>query len=481
MLGTIKNILKQSAIYGLGKISGRIVGFILLPLYTEKISVSDYGVLALLEAIIQFGAIFFEFGLKGGLFRWLNIYEDDKKKGSIIFTTLLWITAVSIIILFLGFYLKVSFARFLFGSDNYNYLFNYIFILISLELIRSILFTLVRIYQKAVLYSTISVLSVFLNLGFNIYLIVYLNMGIEGILISSIISSIFVTVLLLFFFIKKIYIKIEAQIFLDILKFGFPLIFSTIASSAIIFGDRFIIEYFLPLDFVGKYTFAYKIAGIVNIFLIQSFLLAWPAFAWQNIKKPEPEKFMKKMVSYFVFVSTWSTLVLSLFSKDIIFMLASNPEYGDAFEIVPIIAFSFVFYGVYHIIGFSLHYKKQTKYFAYFVILAAGLNILFNYILIPIYELAGAATATFLAYLTMAISCYKYSKRLFPIQFELAKIFSILATAFVLLIIYFVLRNVFAEQILYINILLSFLFPIIVFYLKLFDINELKKLNFVKQ
>ncbi len=477
MLQTVITILKQSAIYGLGKVSNRIVGFVLLPLYTEKIAISDYGIFALLEAIIQISAVFFGFGLKGALFRWLNIYENEEKKGSIIFTTLLWTLILSVFIIQAGFYLKEPIAKLLVGSQAYSHLFNYVFILIGLEIIRSILFSLVRIYQKALLYSIISVLSVILNLGFNIYLVVYLDFGIEGILISNIVSSIFITGILLFYFAKQITFKIETAIFIEMIKYGFPLIFSTIASSAIVFSDRFLIEYFMPVEFVGKYTFVYKIAGIINIFLIQSFLLAWPAIAWQNIKKPEPEKFIKKILSYFIFISTWFTLILALFSKDIVFMLTSNPEYGDAYNIIPIISFSFIFYGIYHIIGFSLHYKKQTKYFAYFIVSAAALNIMLNYIFIPVYGLMGAASATFFAYLTMAVSSYKISIRFFPVKYEMKKIFTILITALGLFLIFITLRNITPNFIIYVNILLSMLFPAVLHYLKIIDLRGINKLS----
>ena len=51
MLENIKQTVKHTGIYALGNISAKLVGFVLLPIYTKHIPVAAYGVWGLLELI----------------------------------------------------------------------------------------------------------------------------------------------------------------------------------------------------------------------------------------------------------------------------------------------------------------------------------------------------------------------------------------------------------------------------------------------
>ncbi len=477
MLQILKKTLRHSVIYGLGKLSGRLVGLILLPLYTKNISVADYGAYALIELFIQLMAITFTFGINSAMFRWMNINTDPKYRGSLIFTSLTIIAFISIALFSVGTLFRSNISFYLLGDITYINLIDYVFLIISIELIRNILFNIVRIYERSTLFSVVSVLSLTLNLTLNIYFIAFLNMGLKGILIASAASGGFTACFLLLFFIKEMHFSFNITSLKAMIKFGFPIIFSSIFGLVINMSDRYIIKLFLTLEDVGKYAFVYKIAATVNVFLIQSFLLAWPAIAWENIKKPNPEEFISKMATYFTFIAVWFALALSVTSKPLIFWISNNADYNEGYYLVPLIAVSFVFSGLYYILGFPLHFKKKTKHFIQISGFSAGLNLIINFSLVPYFGINVAAVTTLFSFVLMSILSYYYSKRYFNIRIELNRIFRILIVGLSLYFTAYFLTIYRADLALISAALSIILFPVILYKTSFFNLAESKSIK----
>ncbi len=76
MFADIKKTVKHTAVYSLGNISTKLVGFILLPLYTTHLSTEEYGVLAILQAIAQILIGVFGLSLPTAMMRWAAPEKD---------------------------------------------------------------------------------------------------------------------------------------------------------------------------------------------------------------------------------------------------------------------------------------------------------------------------------------------------------------------------------------------------------------------
>ena len=85
MFNQIVSTYKESAIYSLGNLSNKVVGFILLPLYTSYISVADFGVLGLIEPMVQIIFTLLSLGLNSAFMRWYAIENNAETKGIIFF------------------------------------------------------------------------------------------------------------------------------------------------------------------------------------------------------------------------------------------------------------------------------------------------------------------------------------------------------------------------------------------------------------
>jgi len=94
MSNNIKQTVKHSSIFALGKISTKLVGFILLPIYTKEISVADYGILGILELIDLLGSNVLSIGMPQALLRWYTLAETQIDKQKIVFTNFIFLAFI---------------------------------------------------------------------------------------------------------------------------------------------------------------------------------------------------------------------------------------------------------------------------------------------------------------------------------------------------------------------------------------------------
>ncbi|TFH02347.1 MAG: hypothetical protein E4H13_02300, partial [Calditrichales bacterium] len=121
MLKDIKSTLKDSIIYGMGNLSTKLVGFILIPLYTKYLTVEDYAILAVLEITSQLIIAVFGFRISSAMLRfyWDKNYEDRQE--SLFFTALAFTAFLSIITSVLMVYYAQPLSQLLFDSTQFVY------------------------------------------------------------------------------------------------------------------------------------------------------------------------------------------------------------------------------------------------------------------------------------------------------------------------------------------------------------------------
>ena len=362
MLDKLKHTAKHTIIYSLGNLSSKLIGFVLLPLYTTHLTTTEYGMWGTLEAVMLFVATVFGFRLSTAMMRWYASEKDSDAKKSIIYTALI---STVLIVFFVNIALlpfKNQFSLLFFKNYEYSSFFPLLFLSASFEILNHIAFDLIRIKEKSVFFVVITTLKLLTILFLNIYFIVYLKMGIKAIILSQLIGSGLLTILSLPFVLKHVNWKFNFQILSEMFKYGFPLIFTSISAMILNLSDRFIIPYFHNYSDNGIYTLGYKIASVINVIILQSFQLGFLPIAFNMFDKPDAKRYFSKVLTYYSFILVLSVLALSLFSKELIEIFAKNEDYWLAYSIIPIICFTFVLKGIQYVFSLGLHYTKKTKY-----------------------------------------------------------------------------------------------------------------------
>lgn len=477
MLNRIKSTVKHSIVYGIGTVTTKLIGFILLPLYTKHITVSEYGILGVLEITILILSQVLIFGQPNA---YMRFYEEDQYRGkrkSTLFTLFISLFIIAILLNVIGQLFSGRIASFFSNPKEYTIYIKLCFAIISLRILNTLFLAVLRIKEKSALYAFASVLRILIILGLNIYFVAFAKIGIRGILYAYVIGN----GIMLFVLFPRMLIEMIPKFAPSTLKaafiFGFPLIFTSLAGMLLNMGDRYILKILTNYNEVGLYNLGYKVAGVLNVLLIQSFSLALLPMAYKMYGKKGDKRYYSKMQTYFVFVLFWAGLVLALFGKELIKLLALNPDYWTAYQVVPYIILAYVFSGAKYIASLGLYLKRKTKYIAYTTIGATILNIGLNFLLIPQYRMIGAAIATVISFIALYAATYFISNHFYKIPYENIKLLKML----ILSIIIFSLSILTGQLHIVSRILLKFLlvvsFPFILYSMKFYEPIELERIK----
>ena len=472
----LKQISKNSFIYSLAGIIGRIISFFMIPIYTQYLNPEDYGIVEIIDITTYIFGMIIGSGMVSSILRFYHEYDDEMQSRQFVSTALIFIFFLEIFSLGITYYFSNEIALFTFGSDKYALYFRIVFINLHINILSELALAYIRAKREAIRFMILTLARVALGLLLNVYLIVFVHLGIWGVLYGSLISSGINVIVLIILTITEVKICFSLDKLKEMLRYGIPLIPASVGMFVLTFADRFFLQKYATLSAVGVYSLGYKGGMIINGFLTTPFLLFWSSYMYEIDNKKNAKELFAKIQGYFSFSLMLSALILSLFS-DIFVRFVSPPAYWEASKIIPIIAFSYVALGFNYSFHTGIQIKKETKYIAYSSGVGAILNILLNYALIPSYYEWGASLATFLSFSSMAIGNFMASQYLYPIRFEYERLFKMFIS---ILIIFFLSRLItffsIIQEIIVDIFLLSSL-PFILWTMSFYRDNEIKILK----
>ena len=477
MLNKLKDTAKHTFIYSIGNLSTKIIGLLLLPLYTAKLSLLNYGRFTILETTSMFLTMVLGLRIVSSMMRWSAETEDEDEQGKILFNSyvILLVTAILITIIFSP--LKSWLSQVFFSSAEYSQFFTVIFAIIGLEMINQVPMNLFRFQGKPIVYSAVFAIKLVIVLLLNIYFLVYAEIGVIGIFYSQLIANAIQMIFTIPILLKNFYYKFDIKLIKEMLSYSIPLIFSAISVQLLAIGDRYIIKYLLDYSQVGIYSLGYKISGVLNVFIVQAFALGFLPIAYKMQDSKDAQPFFKKIFKYFSMILVFGALGVSLFAREILLVFAQKPEFYVAYKIVPLITIAFIFKGIQYMFLLGFHYVKKTKYIAYIVTIALFVNLGLNIILIPQFGIWGAALTTVISSLLISIISYFVSQRFYPVKYEMGKMFIVFAVGTTL----YLVSGLLADVEIYIGIVLKLIlflsFPILLFIFKFYERTELDKMR----
>lgn len=464
-------LINDSIIYSIGNTSTRLIGLLLVPLYTRYLSVYEFGVFGIFEVTTLILSQTLIFGQSHAILRFTSSDKNNNTQNK----QLLFSIIIFLLMLLLFVFLLIQATSIVINfSEEVSVLLNrylyLIFVIIFFRIYNNVFLSLLRAEQKSISFIIINVLKITLLLLSNFYFVTVLLKGLTGVLISYAISEIVVFFIFLPKIFRSIVFKLNKELLMEALKFGFPFIFTSFSSMILNLGDRYLIKYYLDFEQVGLYNLGYKISSTLNILFIQSVNLSFLPIAYKIYStKKNGEEFYRTFYNYYMMLLIFFGLVISVFSREIVVILAGKSEYWAAMYVIPPIILGLIFSGAKSIVILGLYLKKKTSVIAIITLSAAALNIILNIILIPKYKIMGAAYATTISYLLIFISTNLFSEKSYPIHFNQKKLLILLLTGISL----FCLNNLLGEKISYLKFIVILLYPIILYIFNLLDYREI--------
>jgi len=403
--------------------------FLLLPFYTNLISTEEYGVYSLIYSFIALTNVFFIHGMDTAFMRFFIPEKDETKRKQIlntVYTSLLSSTFLFV----LGIYLVLPlFSQPVLSIPPNSTMLLYLAIIILFDALSFLPIAYYRAVNKPFNFVIIVFAEVVVNLSLNIYFVAFKNMGLSGILLSNAISSsikfLFSSPVLL----RQFRFNWDIKIWKDILKYGLPTVPAVFFLILISVSDRFLLKHFLGAGEVGLYASGYKI-GVVMALLITAFRFAWQPFYLSKSEDPEAPKIFAQIFTLFVAVTGFIFLGVSMVLVELLKLPIGDyyiiaKKFQSGLQVVPLILFGNMLFGLSQNFIVGAYIKKKTKYIPLFTGIGFLVNISTNILLLSVFKFGfmAAGYALVLTYFIQGLVIYYTVRRFYPVPYNFEKMF----------------------------------------------------------
>ncbi|KGO89104.1 lipopolysaccharide biosynthesis protein [Flavobacterium suncheonense] len=439
-----KNLFKQTFIYGIATVLPRMISFLLNPLYVKYLpNKSEFGEVTVVFAYMVFFNVLLSYGMETAFFRFYN-KRDDKQE--VVETTTLSIFWTSVAFLGLSLLFKNSLAAFLNIDSQYI---TYTIWILALDALVVVPFCKLRAFQRPMRYAVIKIGNVLINLGLNIFFLIFLpklaqshpdtffqslyipDFQVGYVFVANLLASL-ATVLVFvpdYFTLKW---KFNLPLWKQMVAYGLPVLFAGLAFGVNEHFDKILLERMhVSLSDIGAYAACYKI-GLFMVLYRTAYTLGIEPFFFSHAGNENAPQTYATVTKYFVIFGSLIFLGVVVFSDIIKQVLVPNPEYWDAMKVVPLIILANFFLGIYT--NLSVWYKliDKTKVGAYISAFGAVVTLALNFLLIPKFSYVGSAIATLAAYGSMMGISYYLGNKHYPIPYDKKRIFGYLGVSTVL-------------------------------------------------
>ena len=478
MLQRLKPLVRDSAIYALSNISGKLVGFILLPFYVDKLTAAEYGMLGTLEASFQVMVTLAGLNLYAAFIRWYSDKELQGRQQSAFFTLLSVITLIAVLFNICSFPFSSDISRLLFDSGEYSRLVRLMFCSAGLELIGTIPATLCRVQLRPAQYTRNIMIRLAVVLALTLLLIVALDRKLEGIYEAQIIGGAVYIVLFIPYMIKNAVVKFEKRILARMFHYSLPLMLSSSFGVLLGVADRYSLNFIAGLASVGVYSLGLKLANAIKMIFVQPVNMAVLPMVFRMAEKDNAQQFYAKLMTYLTFGLLFFVIAISMFGQEAVKIISiGKPEYWGAYTVIPFVAFGILFGMMKDQTMYSLQIVKRTGIIASVIIFVSLLNLGLNILLIPFMGVIGAGLASLLSQIIYFCTMLYFANRYYPVSYEFRKLFlSIGLGALFCIVAYFIREWVLGWR-LAIKTLLLGAYPVFLFLAGFFDNAELQTIR----
>jgi len=461
-LNPLKKLAGQTAIYGMSTIAARFLNYFLTFFWTYIfIHPADFAAVPYFYAIIPFVLNVLSYGMETAYFRFSLKYKTNEAVYSTSLISILFSTIVFLLFVVL---FNQSISAVL-KNDHPEYII-WIAFIIAFDTLTAIPFAKLRIENKAKRFAVIRTMSIVINVFFNLVFLLLFPwlakhaegqfikhilsliynpaIGIGYIFIANLIAS-FLTLLLLLPEYLKISFKFDITIWKDLFKYAWPLLFLGLAGSVNETFDRVIMTWILPTDAypspafqLSVYGVCYKLSIVMTLF-ITMFRYAAEPFFFSHSEQTDSRVIYSQVMNWFIIICSF--IFLSVMLNIDLLKLLIYKEYWVGLNVVAILLIANMFLGIFY--NLSIWYKltDKTKLGALVSIIGAGITIILNFILVPIFGYVGAAWATLICYLSVMVISYFLGQKHYPINYDLKKFGLYFCAALLLYALNFAIRD----------------------------------------
>jgi O-antigen/teichoic acid export membrane protein len=418
----MKDFFKAFLSFGLATSIQKLLGFVILPIYTRYFNKTEYGVIDMIGSVFAVVAILGLLQLETSLQRFFYEYKGLKRK-LLVSNIYIWVAACSVSIGLLIFFSASFISTKLFNTVQYSLLIKTISIQVPLANVNMLGLVLLRFEKKNVQFLIVIITQVVFSLLFVYLFIINLQLGLPGVFYAQVASMILSTALVTFYVRHLLLFRLSKILSYKNLKYALPQFPARVGSMILDQANRFFMLGFLTLGAIGIFSVSMKLASVIQL-VNTAFILAWAPFMHAQFKNKNNKVVFSNVFPIVVSATFCCVCLISLFSKEMVRLLATK-EFYEAYKYVGGLTLFFSLYIIKETIDIGPKIREKTKYLSYTFLLSVVVNVISLYIFIQLFQLSGVVFSMIITNLFLVSISWFVSNRLYYIPFNI-RIFIIL-------------------------------------------------------
>ncbi len=424
----MKSLAKDTAIYGMSSIVGRFLNYLLVPLYTAKISAASggYGVITNMYAYTALLLVILTYGMETTFFRFVNKEEEDGR--TVYSTVLAMVGCTSLVFVVLVFLFLSPLSEAMGYADHPSYVWT-MFVTVAIDAFQCIPFAYLRYKKRPLKFAAFKLLFIVLNIALNIVYYLLLDGHDVG---YAFYINLACTASITLCFYKELKEGLcgkfaswpeTKRLMRRMFSYSWPILVLGIAGILNQTADKILFPYIYKGSDahaqLGIYGAASKIAMIMAM-ITQAFRYAYEPFVFGKAKEKDNRSTYAAAMKYFIIFTLLAFLVVVAYI-DVLRHIIGR-DYWEGLRVVPIVMAAEILMGIYFNLSFWYKLIDRTIWGAWFSGIGCAVLIAVNVIFVPQYGYIACAWAGFAGYGTAMVLSYFVGQRYYPIAYPLKSI-----------------------------------------------------------
>jgi stage V sporulation protein B len=450
--------------------------------------VNIVGSISLLYAIMNIMAVVFVFGLSNGIQHYISYHLVRENhiaimklmKQTMAFAILLALSAFACM-----YFASNEIALLFFHSTSYIFSIKLIGIaiggLVMINIFGSMLLGLNQYKKYSLIYTFINIFTYFFPLsmlfltGKSVYLI-------AGLATINVLSAI-----LFFIFVYRAYIRLgnlvpntSKEPYRNLIYYSVPLFLSSIMVTSAAYIDRIVVSYFINLSYLGIYNFALIIASVATylIFPVSNLLIPKLSTFFSLDNKEGFKSSIRILLNIVSLIYIPAALGIAALSRIILYEFAGT-QYIIAYIPLMIIMFVTSFFIGSVVLSSGISSIRKTKIFVYSSGLSLLSNVILSILLIPTFNIIGAAIAYSSMNTVNFVIVYHYARKFGVNNYDIPRVIKIWISSIMMFGAIFVIQGMFPYSMLNIFLYILLGLAIYIVQIKAFRLISAEEMNYI--
>ena len=421
MTSRLRQLGRDSLIYGVGAIAAKGIAFFLLPIYTRIFSPADYGVIEMLTVIASLLSALLVMGMDSAqsFYFFAEKAAGRAAQAQLVGAILQWRLTWGVAIVALATATAPLINRFFFdGSLEWVHFAVAFAGALAIQLMSQSI-EVFRLLYRPWPYVLVTLAQALIAALLVLALVLGLHLGILGYFLGTTIASVVAGFVGWFLVRDHVDLSVlHTRWWPRLLRFGAPLVPAGVAMYVMSTCDRWFVQHYHGAAALGVYAVGAKFA-LVMALGIETFRKAWWPIAMDAMHSADGPETFRTISRLFMGAGVAAVVYLAFLAPWLVDWLA-GPDFHEAWAVVGTLAWASLFYGFYLVASAGIWRAEKTGYSMVLMTAAALVNVALNWVLVPVFGGIGAAVATAIAYFVLILASLVLGERLWKVGFPLA-------------------------------------------------------------